>query len=191
MARWPRNSQKERKSSDPEREALLLRRVLECTRLFNSTLDLRELTTRVLEVVRSTVGFTRGTIFVLDREERVLRSFIAQGVDNFEITVPVGRGVAGRVASTSKKLDVLSTASDDRFCRQFDNVLNFRTRDIYCLPLLNRQSQCIGVLQLLNRTRALSTEDGQFLDYMASELASALEHAWSHYCLGKKHEQES
>jgi diguanylate cyclase (GGDEF)-like protein len=62
---------------------------------------------------------------------------------------------------------------------------------MYCLPLLNRQSACIGVLQLLNRTRVLSTEDRQFLDYMAIELASALEHAWSHYRLEKKHEQES
>jgi len=191
VARRPRNIQQKRESLDPKREAILLRRLLECTRLFNSTLDLKQLTTRVLEVVRSAVGFTRGTVFVVDRKKRVLRSFIAQGVADFEITVPVGKGIAGRVASTRKVLDVPSNASQGRFSKQFDNVLMFRTQDIYCLPLLNKQSACIGVLQLLNRTRTLSTEDRQFLESMAIELASALEHAWSHYCLQKKHEHES
>jgi len=82
-------------SVEATNEVRLLKRLLECTRLLNSTLDLPELTGIVLQIIHDELGFDRGTVFVIDSEKHLLRSFVAQGVEGFEIVLPVGTGVAG------------------------------------------------------------------------------------------------
>ena len=86
-------------SVEASNEVRLLKRLLECTRLLNSTLDLPELTGIVLQIIHDEMGFDRGTVFVIDSEKQSLRSFVAQGVEGFEIVLPVGAGVAGTSAA--------------------------------------------------------------------------------------------
>src|SRR5262245_15024880 len=123
--------------TDTSNEVRLLKRLLECTRLLNSTLDLTELTGIVLQIIHDEMGFDRGTVFVIDNEKSSLRSFVAQGVEGFEIVLPVGTGVAGYVAETGETLDILDASADVRFRPQFDQKLSYQTRDFYCTPILN------------------------------------------------------
>src|SRR5919109_4605628 len=81
-----------------------LHRILEASKLLNSTLDLAELTAIILRIVRDEVGTDRGTVFVLERNRRVLRSLVAQGVEGKELVVPVGKGIAGTVAATGETI---------------------------------------------------------------------------------------
>ena len=62
-----------------------LHRILEASKLLASTLDLAELTTIILRLVRDEVGTDRGTVFVLDRRRKLLRSLVAQGIEGTEI----------------------------------------------------------------------------------------------------------
>lgn len=179
-------------SVDVSNEVRLLKRLLECTRLLNSTLDLNELTGIVLQIVHDEMGFDRGTVFVIDSEKRLLRSFVAQGVDEgFEIVLPVGTGVAGYVAETGETLDIPDAAVDPRFRPQFDQKLSYQTRDHYCTPILNGDGARVGVLQLLNRTRPLTGDDKEFLSSISVHLGLALERAWFHHQLKEKHKIET
>jgi sigma-B regulation protein RsbU (phosphoserine phosphatase) len=156
-----------------------LHRILEAAKLINSTLDLNELTRIILHIVREEVGVDRGTVFVVDKARNQLRSVVAQDVEN-EILLPIGRGIAGAVAATGLPIDIEDAYADARFDPRFDPTLGYRTRDIYCMPIVNREGTVVGVLELLNRTRPLEAEDFEFLTGVSVHMGLALENAWLH-----------
>src|SRR5262249_47503964 len=157
-----------------------LHRILEASKLLNSTLDLSELTAIILKIIRDEVGTDRGTVFVLERGRRVLRSLVAQGVDGQEITLPVGHGIAGSVAATGETIDIPDAYADPRFDSSFDATLGYRTKDIYCMPIVNRVGEIVGVLELMNRMRPLTEEDEEFLAGVSVHVGLALENAQLH-----------
>jgi signal transduction histidine kinase len=122
----------------------------------------------------------------------MLRSFIAQGVDESEIALPVGQGLAGAVAATGKPLDIDDAYEDERFRAAFDSDLGYRTKDVYAMPVFNRTDNLIGVLQLLNRKRPLLSGDKEFLSSICTYIGLALQNAWVHRELAesRRFEQE-
>lgn len=169
-----------------------LKRLLEAGRLLNSTLELTELTDIALRIVREVVPVDRCTLFVVDHKQELLRSFVAQGVDRFEITVPLGHGLAGTAATTGQPLEVTDAYQDERFLNEFDNRLAYHTKDVFCMPVFDRKGTVTGVLELLNRLRPLTDEDKEFLSGMCSYLGMAIHNAWVHSELleSKKIEEE-
>ena len=157
-----------------------LHRILEASKLLNSTLDLAELTGIILRIVRDEVNTDRGTVFVLERNRRVLHSLVAQGIEGQELVVPVGKGIAGTVASTGETIDIPDAYADSRFDSSFDASLGYRTNDIYCMPIVNRHGEIVGVLELMNRTRPLTEEDEEFLAGVSVHVGLALENAQFH-----------
>jgi sigma-B regulation protein RsbU (phosphoserine phosphatase) len=145
----------------------------------NSTLDLAELTQIILQIVRDEVGVERGTVFVMTPDRQHLRSLVAQEVD-VEIELKVGAGIAGAVADNGEVIDIPDAYKDDRFDRSFDAQLDFKTRDIYCMPVRNRTDSIVGVWQLLNRSRSLTKGDKDFLAGMSVHIGLALKNAAMH-----------
>ena len=145
----------------------------------NSTLDLGELTRIILRVVREEVGIDRGTVFIVDKKRGQLRSVVAQDVEN-EIVLPIGKGIAGAVAASGELIDIENAYDDARFDQRFDSILSYRTRDIYCMPIVNRERAVVGVLELLNRAKPFETDDIEFLAGVSVHIGQALENAWLH-----------
>lgn len=175
---------------DAVRNLNRLHRILEAAKLLNSTIDLSEVTGIILRLVRDEVGVDRGSVFVVDRERQLLRSLVAQGVDGQEITLPIGQGIAGTVASTGEIMDIPDAYSDPRFDSSFDPVLGYRTRDIYCMPIVNRTGGIVGVLELMNRTHPLSEEDESFLAGVSVHVGLALDNARMHQEIVEKRKIE-
>ena len=165
---------------DPMRSLARLHRILEASKLLNSTIDLAELTGIILKIIRDEVGTDRGTVFVLERGRRALHSLVAQGVEGQEIVVPLGNGIAGTVAATGETVDIPDAYADPRFDSSFDALLGYRTVDIYCMPIVNRVGEIVGVLELMNRTRLLTEEDKDFLAGVSVHVGLALENAQLH-----------
>src|SRR5438128_2284777 len=157
-----------------------LHRILEASKLLNSTLDLAELTSIILRIVRDEVGTDRGTVFVVERTRGVLHSLFAQGVEGQQLVIPIGKGIAGIVASTGETIDIPNAYADSRFDSSFDAILGYRTNDIYCMPIVNRLGEPVGVLELMNRTRPLTEEDEEFLAGVSVHVGLALENAQFH-----------
>ena len=156
-----------------------LTRIVDATKLLNSTLDISELTRIILQIVRDEVAIERGTVFVVSEDREYVRSLVAQEVDE-EIVVRMGSGIAGSVAKTGKVVDISAPYQDERFDKSFDAQLGFRTRDIYCIPVRSRDGTTVGVLQLLNRSRPLTRADKDFLSGISVHIALALENASMH-----------
>ena len=156
-----------------------LTRIVEATKLLNSTLDLSELTRIILQIARDEVHVERGTVFVVSESGDHLRSLVAQDVDE-EIEIRIGSGIAGTVAESGRVIDIDNAYEDARFDRSFDAHFGFRTRDIYCMPVHNREGTTVGVLQLLNRNRPLTKPDKDFLAGISVHIGLALERARMH-----------
>jgi GAF domain-containing protein len=148
---------------------------LETAKLLSSALTFADLSRVVLKIVRDEIGFDRGTIFVVDSQAQQVRSIVADRMLVGEIAVPIGSGIAGTVAQTGRMVDTVDAYADDRFDAKFDPILGYETRDIYCIPIKNRRGDVVGVLQLLNRSRSLESDDKTFLADMSTHLATALE----------------
>src|SRR5438552_17536477 len=107
-----------RRSSEPERKSAFdidrLQRTLDAARLLQSTLDLKQLTAIILEIVRNEIPVDRVTAFILDRKRNLLHSLVAQGVDDLTISMPLDKGIAGFVAKTRQALDVSDAYADPR-----------------------------------------------------------------------------
>ncbi|MGH9493053.1 MAG: PP2C family protein-serine/threonine phosphatase [Terriglobales bacterium] len=156
--------------------------LFEATRLLNSTLDLGELLELILKIARTEVGADRGTVFLVDQKHKELWSIVASGLDHQEIRVPLGKGVAGRVALTGEAVNVEDAYSLDYHDHSFDQKFSYKTRSMLSLPIRHRTGEIVGVLQLLNKASGprFTTEDEDFLNKLSGHMAMALENARLH-----------
>jgi signal transduction histidine kinase len=157
-----------------------LTRTLEAARLLQSTLNLKQLTSIILEIVRNEVPVDRVTFFVVDRARKNVCSLVAQGVDDVSISLPMGTGIAGFAAASGQAQDVLDVYADPRFNSGFDHKLGYKTNDILAWPIMDNNRNVTGVIELLNRKRPITEEDAEFLGDISGFIALALENSVLH-----------
>ena len=136
-------------------------------------LSLGDLTRVVLKLIRDHVGADRGTLFVVDQGRGEIRSVVADRVVG-EISLPIGFGIAGSVAETGEVIDTYNPNYDERFDEKYEAILNYDTKDIYCMPVFNDGKVIVGVLELLNRARPFTQEDIDFLGNVAEAIGPLL-----------------
>jgi putative ABC transport system ATP-binding protein len=164
------------------------------------TLDLanaeatRALLDQVLETtairIRKLLGAQRATVYLVERERGVVRSKLAHhsGSAPFEIQMPLGTGIAGKVAATGEIMNIADPYSHPDFNPEIDRasatraelgmtVRMFVTRSILCVPIFDRKGAVIGVAQLLNKKDepTFSAEDERVLQAFAGSLGIILE----------------
>jgi putative ABC transport system ATP-binding protein len=154
----------------------------------------RALLEHVLEAtavrVRDLLGAERATMYIVDRTRRMLHAKIAHhtGPGLLDIQMPVGTGIAGRVAETGATLNIANAHTHPDFNPAFDQANPqraalgltekiFLTQSILCMPIFDRKRDVIGVAQLLNKRdgRSFSAEDERVLHDFAGSLGIILE----------------
>ncbi len=168
----------ERRSRHTAAELEKQRRLIEAARNLNSTLDLRRLLGVILENALGIVDGDRGTVFLIDEEKQSLWSSVLKGNEDFEIHLPLGKGIAGYVAATGDTLNIPDAYLDPRFNPDVDRASGYRTETILCMPMRNKGGKIIGVFQLLNKHEGVFTaEDEEFLGALSVHAALAVENA--------------
>jgi len=162
------------------RKAHRLQRTLEAVELIHSTLDIKELTSIILEIIRTEIPVQRVSVFSVDRKQNAVRSLVAQGVDGESIVLPIGSGIAGVVAETGQAVDAPDAYAHPNFNSTFDGVSGFHTVDILALPIRGSKGDVTGVLELLNRRHPFRQDDLEFLQELSVFIGLALENAALH-----------
>ena len=132
--------------------------------LFDQTLE--AVTLKICELLHA----ERGTIFIVDERAELLRSRIAHSdsADPLVIELPLGSGIAGHVATTGETQNIADAYADPRFNAEIDWATGYRTRNILCMPIYNRERKVFAVAQLLNKTgdeRFTSLDEAEFGRY--------------------------
>jgi serine phosphatase RsbU (regulator of sigma subunit) len=154
--------------------------IVEATKRLNSTLDLGELIHIILQIATRQTGAERGTVFLVDAEKNEIWSLVGLGLEQQVIRLPADRGIAGWVARHGRSVRLEEAYEDARFEPEVDRRLGFKTRSLLCLPIRNEDGAIVGVLQLLNKPEAFTSEDEAFLDALSAHVAIALEKAQLH-----------
>ncbi|HPC81750.1 MAG TPA: SpoIIE family protein phosphatase [Thermoanaerobaculaceae bacterium] len=164
---------------DLEARVQRLEAVVEASALVNSTLDLRTIGETIVGIATRLIGAERGSLFLLDARQGVLRSLVAHGVDG--LLVRVGEGIVGTVAAEGQPLVLDDPYGDPRFDRRFDTATGFVTRSLLTVPVRDRNGQLVAVLQLLNhRGGRFRRGDVEFLAELGVPFAVALATARLH-----------
>ena len=132
--------------------------------------DLHALLELILTHARRVTSSDAGSLYLVERDEngapRNLRFAMAQ---NFSLpslpfssfTVPIDHtSLAGYAAATGEPLvigDVYLLPDDVSYRqnRSFDDAFGYRTKSMLVLPMKSHRDEIVGVLQLINRKRAL------------------------------------
>jgi len=155
-----------------------LHKLIEATKIVNSTLDLDKLLGLILDSAVSSTDADRGTVYMVDAIKQELWSKVLQGDNMVEIRLPMGKGIAGYVAQTGETINIPDAYSDPRFNPEVDKRSGYRTRNILCMPMRNKDGTIIGVFQLLNKSEeAFTADDEQFIDAFSTHASIAIENA--------------
>ena len=126
--------------------------------------DLDELLTLILQKCREITCSDAGSVYLLDHSEdvpkllfKVTQNASLPHTSFSEFAVPLSpRSLAGYVALTGKSLNIpdaynLEPGVPYSLDRSFDREFDYRTCSVLVLPMQNRETEVIGVLQLINR----------------------------------------
>ncbi len=64
-----------------------------------------------------------------------------------------GKGIAGYVAKTGKKVNLTNAYEDSRFDPSWDHKTNYKTKTVLCVPVKDNAGAVIAVIQALNKKR--------------------------------------
>ena len=125
----------------------------------NFDVILSEMLSAITLKIGELLAADRTTIYILDEERNELWSTVAKddGTGSLRIRVPVGQGIAGKVASSKQVLNIPFDCYNDRrssAAKESDKKTGYRTYSLLTLPLLNEQGDLIAVVQLINKLKS-------------------------------------
>lgn len=175
-----------------ESEANLLRMVkqsyklgmlIEATALLNTTFEVDEILSRIMEVTTLVMEGDAGLLALLDKETGDLVISVPFGPLSAEIVntrIPKGKGITGWVVEHETTLLVLDAQQDPRFYK-LDEYANFEIHSMLCAPI-KVQDEIIGVLSVINKNdgRKFDDSDIGLIEAIAHQAAIALETARLH-----------
>jgi len=146
---------------------------------FNSSLDLEEVLTRVMdEVIKITHG-ERGFLMLCESDGSMVFK-AARGLDQETIESPefqVSRGIVERVAREGKSI-LASDAQTDEWLSSRESVRALNLRAVLAVPIQLKE-ECKGVIYVDNRiqTGIFRPADTELLEGIGSSAAIAIENA--------------
>lgn len=115
-------------------------------------------------------------IFLLDRDEKELRSLVTLEPDGNTVHFDKTLGIAGQVLQTGKLLNVKDACQSPCLNTQIDKKTGYLTKSILCTPLINKSGRAFGVFQVLDKKQGhFAEEDEILIQIMASQISIAFE----------------
>jgi GAF domain-containing protein len=140
-----------------------------------SSLELEEILSRVMEAAKKLMNADRSTLWLLDHNTDELWTKIPfEDGSVKELRVGIGEGYAGKVAKSSKPLNIPFDLYDQPGCetaRKTDQKSGYRTYSLLCMPVFSPDGELIGVTQLVNKKKP-----GEFADYNPADGLEAPDH---------------
>ena len=141
-------------------------------------IELGSLLQRVMVESTNMLNADRATLFLNDPKTNELFSRVAMGDGIGEIRLPNNAGIAGAVFQTQETINIPYAYADLRFNPSFDKQTGYFTSSILCVPIINKDGECIGCTQALNKKGGgFTNEDESRLKAFTQQVAIALENA--------------
>ena len=155
-----------------------LNMLIEASKSVNSAIEIDKLLGLILDAASRSINADRGTLYMLDTGTGELWSRVAQGNNIVEIRLPVGKGLAGYVAKTGEVVNITDAYKDPRFNPEIDKKSGYKTHNVLCMPMRDKDGKIFGVFQFLNKREGpFLAEDESFIDALSVHASIAVENA--------------
>jgi len=146
--------------------------------IITSEINMDVLFELIIDQTNQIMGTERSSVFLYNEKTTELWSLVATGMEKNKIRIPSDYGIAGSVFQSKTPLIINDAYNDPRFYAEIDKLSGFRTKNILCIPLINRKGHCIGSLQALNKNSGDFTDkDIELLESISYYVAIALENS--------------
>jgi len=135
--------------------------------------DRFEVLDTLLELLVRDSGAERGTIFLVDRESHEIFSAATRGRELEGLSLPMGKGVAGRTARTGEITILDNAYSSPHFDPQIDELTGYKTENLLTAPV--GRNPVMAVIQLLNKPGGFAKNDADFVGIVADRLSEFLQ----------------
>ena len=137
--------------------------LLEVSHVVSSTLDLKELLTKIMKTATKVMRCETSTVYLVDEATNELYFSIVQGDAKVgaklkEIRLPMGTGLAGWCAQNNAPVMVPDTDKDPRFFKGADKKSGFVTRSMICVPMCLKEKVLVA-----SSHRYLALEEPSFI----------------------------
>lgn len=160
-----------------------LKALLEISQNLGKALGLAEVLPKLLDSLFAIFAQAdRGFIVLLDpRTGRVVPKAIKYRRQDDTQTLRISRTIVNNVMTTKEAILSADAASDSRF-EMAESIVDFQIRSMICAPLVNRDGEALGILQLdaLDARNRFGKEDLDLLVAVACQAAFAVENAQLH-----------
>ncbi|MCX7957067.1 MAG: HD domain-containing protein [Endomicrobia bacterium] len=129
------------------------------------------------KAISQLIGAERTTIFLLNKEAKILWTIYAESLEIKEISIPLGFGIAGYVAKTGETINIKDDAyKDNRFYPIIDQKTGFRTKTLLCTPIYDTTDHIVGVIEVLNKkgSKSFNKSDEEILKAICVEIGSII-----------------
>jgi len=166
--------------ADRKRQSQELNIFHDVAKALTSSLDLDSILQTIMEKMAEYFRPDTWSLLMVDEEHNELYFAIAVG-DAAEalkdVRLKVGEGIAGWVAKNGEQLIVPDVYTDPRFAKRIDQVTQWETRSIICVPL-NSKHRVLGVIQLVNvDMKGFGDQEIFFLQALCDYAAIAIENS--------------
>jgi signal transduction histidine kinase len=158
-----------------------LARMVEVSRVLNSTTNLDSLLTYIIGEAADLTDSEAASILLLDPHSRQLFIVASSNEITEEMArtpVPLDSSIAGAVLQANEPLYVADVSTDPRWNRDVDQVIDFKTSEILGVPMHYVDRKPVGVLEAINRQHGtFSKQDTDMLAVFADLAGVAVEKA--------------
>ncbi len=146
--------------------------------MVTSEINLDNLFRVIMDQTNLIMNTERCSVFMYDSKSDELWTLGSTDLGKNEVRIPADHGIAGWVYRYKLPQIINDPYNDSRFFPEVDHTTGFRTRNLLCIPLINRKLECIGTLQTLNKKNGdFADQDLQVLTSIASYVTIALKNA--------------
>ncbi|MBU2567939.1 MAG: GAF domain-containing sensor histidine kinase [Elusimicrobia bacterium] len=155
-----------------------LRLLLQANRILSSTLDLRDVLAKIMELAMEIVTAEGSSVLLLDEQTNELVFDVTLGEKSEKVNqvrLKVGEGIAGWVAGQKKSIIVNDVENDPRWSKRIDTAAGFTTRSVMCCPLVFK-GKLLGVLEVVNKQNGagFTGSDMQIIEAFSAQAAISI-----------------
>ncbi len=171
----------ERRVKAEEKERAQLNALQEVGAAINSSLDLTQVLSFVMDAIIRLTKAERAMLLLTDQETEQMEVQVARNMDKETIeksaSFEISRSIVKTVAETGAPVVTMNAQSDPRFAAQ-ESIISYNLRSILCVPLKHKES-IIGVIYADNRVASglFVDADRDLLAAFGNQAAIAIENA--------------
>ena len=128
----------------------------------------------ISDEAKSLVSADRCSIFIVDKEDKMLWTKLSDGIGR--IVIALDSGVAGDTYFKQEPQIVNKPYEDERFLQSIDKKSGYKTENMVTVPIFDSKRNVMGIIQLLNKARyGFDDNDLEMLTFFANYVSGSLE----------------